>query len=155
MLCWTLRSSSSKNKTLKALPIVTMKTATPIRLLLVLIVAVIAFHVCILVKIIPYNLAWGGRLKNDTDMYVFESFSILINIILVVVLLMKIRVITCYANERLIRIILWSFFVLFILNTLGNLFADTNLEKLFSILTLTSALLIWKILKDKNDTALD
>jgi hypothetical protein len=76
-----------------------MKNDTPIRILLVLIGAVIAFHLCIIIKIIPYNIAWGGRLKNDTEMYVFESFSILINLILMAVLLMKKRGITCYTKE--------------------------------------------------------
>jgi hypothetical protein len=127
-----------------------MKNDTPIRILLVLIGAVIAFHLCIIIKIIPYNIAWGGRLKNDTEMYVFESFSILINLILMAVLLMKKRGITCYTKENLVDIILWFFLVLFILNTIGNLFAETNFEKLFSILTLISAILIWVILKNKK-----
>lgn len=47
------------------------------------------FHFCIIFIIIPFNIAWGGRLQNDSEMYVFETGSILINLFLVLVLLMK------------------------------------------------------------------
>jgi hypothetical protein len=35
--------------------------------------------------------------------------------------------------------------VLFTLNTIGNLFAETNFEKYFTLLTLLSSVLIWLI----------
>jgi hypothetical protein len=49
-----------------------------------------------------------------------------------------------------VNIILWVFFGLFIVNTVGNIFAKTNFEKLFAILTGLSAILIWNIIKHKN-----
>jgi hypothetical protein len=42
-----------------------------------------------MVKIIPYNITWGGRLKNDREMYVFETFSILVNGFFILILLFK------------------------------------------------------------------
>ena len=60
-----------------------------IKLFLGLLFLVILFHICIITKMIPYNIAWGGRLTNDTEMYVFETISILINIFLSWILLMK------------------------------------------------------------------
>jgi hypothetical protein len=41
-----------------------------------LLVILILFHLSIIAKIIPYNITWGGRLTNDTEMYVFETISI-------------------------------------------------------------------------------
>ena len=58
-----------------------------IKTFLGLLLAVILFHICIILKIIPYNIAWGGRLTNDAEMYVFETISILINIFLSIILL--------------------------------------------------------------------
>ena len=60
-----------------------------IKLFLGLLFLIVLFHFCIIFKIIPYNIAWGGRLQNDSEMYFFETISILINAFLSWVLLMK------------------------------------------------------------------
>lgn len=108
------------------------------------------FHVCIIFKIISYEIAWGGRLKNDAEMYVFESISIFINLFLLLVLLMKGNFIKYKFSSKFIKIILWIFLVLLIGNTIGNLFAKTNLEKFFALLTFISSILIGVIIKTKN-----
>jgi membrane protease YdiL (CAAX protease family) len=125
-----------------------------INIFLGLVIAVILFHIAVIAKAIPYNIAWGGRLQDDPQMYVFEALSILINLFLGLVLLMKGDYIKFGFKRRTIDIILWIFLGIFILNTVGNLFAKTNFEKLFAVLTLVFAILIWNILKtkQKNDT---
>ena len=123
-----------------------------IKIFLGLIIAVILFHICIIFKIIPYNIAWGGRLKNDAEMYVFETISILINIFLSIVLLMKGEIVKFRFSYKVINAILWIFFVIFILNTIGNLFAQTFFEKFFALLTGFSAILIWNIAMKKKTT---
>ena len=86
---------------------------------------VIVFHLCIVVKLIPYDITWGGRLKNDYEMYVFEAVSIIINLFLISILLMKGNYLKFHFNEKIINIILWIFFFIFIINTIGNIFAKT------------------------------
>ena len=49
--------------------------------MLAIVATVSVFHLGILLKIIPYEITWGGRLKDDAEMYVFETISILINFI--------------------------------------------------------------------------
>ncbi len=66
-----------------------MNKRTAIKIMLLLITTVTIFHFCIILKIIPYEITWGGRLKNDSEMYVFESLSILINTFLILTLLIK------------------------------------------------------------------
>lgn len=105
----------------------------------------LAFHFLILLKIIPYEITWGGKLKNDSEMYVFEFFSISINSFLLYVLLQKGSFVKPIFRPKTITVILWVFFGIFALNTLGNLFAETNFEKSFSILTLINAVFIWII----------
>lgn len=114
-----------------------------IQLLIFLLSLVVIFHVLILIKIIPYTIAWGGRLNSDQEMYQFEGVSILVNCLLIWILHLKKKQI----NHKIIDPILWIFFVIFILNTIGNLLAKTTFEKSFSILTLIFALLIFKILR--------
>jgi len=122
------------------------------RLLTALLTVVVLFHLCLLVKLIPYSIAWGGRLENDTQMYVFETISILINVFLIIVLFLKMKIINHRFSDKFLNNILWVFLTIFLLNTIGNLFAKTNFEKYFSILTLVFALLIWIVVKrDKRD----
>jgi len=107
--------------------------------------AVVVFHLLILLKVIPYDIAWGGRLSNDQEMYVFETVSIGINLLLGWVVLMKCDLVRFKFSSRIVNTILWIFFVLFILNTIGNILAVSNLEKSFAVLTALSAFLIWKM----------
>ena len=128
-----------------------MNPRIAIKLMLSIIIAVTIFHLSILLKIIPYEITWGGRLKNDSEMYVFETISILVNFILGLTLLIKGNYIKQIISLKSVNIILWIFLILFGLNTIGNIFAKTNFEKIFSILTLSSSILIWIILKAKNN----
>lgn len=123
-----------------------------IKIFLGLLFAVILFHLCIITKIIPYDITWGGRLTNDTEMYVFETISILINVFLSWVISMKGNFIKYKFSNKAVNIILWIFFSIFILNTIGNIFAKTFFEKFFAILTGLSAILIWNITKERKTT---
>lgn len=126
-----------------------MKTNSYIRLIVFLLSIVTVFHLCLIVKLIPYGIAWGGSLKNDIEMYTFETISIFINLFLISILLIKGNYLKFRLNEKLINIVLWIFFFIFNLNTIGNILAKTNFEKAFSVLTLILAILIWKILRKK------
>ena len=127
-----------------------MKFKTSIHILLGLLVVVILFHIAVIAKAIPYNIAWGGRLENDQEMYVFEAISILINLFLGLVLLMKASYIKFRFKKKAIDVILWIFLALFVLNTVGNLFAKTNFEQSFAVLTFVFAVLILMILKPRQ-----
>lgn len=127
-----------------------MNSKTAIKIMLVLLAVVIIFHLCIVVRIIPYNITWGGRLQSDQEMYVFEAISIFINLFLGFFLLMKGNFIKVQFPETIMNFVLWTFVVLFALNTIGNLLARTLFEKGFAVLTLIFALLIWKALRAES-----
>ena len=124
-----------------------MNPKLAIKLILWLIGAIILLHSAILAKIIPYKVVWGGRLENDTEMYVFEIISILINLFLAVLLLIKGKHLSCFISMKVVDIILWVFLFLFGINTLGNILAETLFEKSLSLLTLIFTYLIWIVLK--------
>lgn len=121
-----------------------------IKIFLGLLILVILFHICIILKIIPYSIAWGGRLTTDSEMYVFESITIAINLFLGWILLMNSGVVKYKFSPKILNIILWFFFVVFVLNTVGNIFAKTNFEKYFAIFKAVSAILIWYIIKNNK-----
>ena len=129
-----------------------MNSKIAIKTMLYLLVAVILFHLCIMLKIVPYEITWGGRLKNDFQMYIFETISVIINLFLFLILLIKGKYLREFISMKIENITLWIFFILFGLNTIGNILAKTNFEKFFTLLTLASSILIWIILsKEKND----
>ncbi len=127
-----------------------MNTKLSIKILLWLTLFVMLFHLAILVKIIPYELTWGGRLNNDLEMYLFESISILINLFLGFVLLIKGEYVLRLIPLRVVNVILWIFLFIFGLNTVGNIFAETLFEKSLSLLTLVFTYLIWNTLNKNN-----
>ena len=98
------------------------------RTIIVINIVVIAFHLLVLTRVIPFDVVWGGRLQTEKEMYVFELVSIFINLILIVIVLTKIKKIKVGASNKLINFILWIFVVLFVLNTIGNLTSKTSLE---------------------------
>ena len=129
-----------------------MNPKTAIKTMLYLLVAVILFHLCIMLKIVSYEITWGGRLKNDLEMYIFETISIIINLFLITILLVKGKYLRAFISMKIVNITLWIFFILFGLNTIGNILAKTNFEKFFTLLTLAFSILIWIILrKEKNE----
>tara|TARA_B100001564_G_scaffold39035_1_gene28214 strand:+ start:608 stop:997 length:390 start_codon:yes stop_codon:yes gene_type:complete len=127
-----------------------MNPKITIKILLWLIAAVTLFHLAILIKIIPYEITWGGKLKNDAEMYLFESISILINLFLAYVLLIRGEYVHKLIPSKVVNIILWIFLFIFGFNTIGNIFADTLFEKSLSLLTLIFTFSLWNILKKRK-----
>lgn len=121
-------------------------TKNAFRILFGILFLVILFHLLILVKIIPYEITWGGRLQSDKEMVVFEGISITLNLFLVWMLSLKAK----NVRNWFVSFVLWFFCVLFVLNTIGNLFAETLFEKCLSVLTLALSLLLLRILLKKN-----
>jgi len=109
--------------------------------LLILLLMFLVLHFIILLKLIPYNLVWGGRLKSDKEMYRFEIFSILINSLFVIVVLVQGGFLTIDISRKIITYALWLMTGLFLLNTLGNAISKNKLEKrLFTPVTILLAI---------------
>ncbi len=103
---------------------------------------VIAFHFLVLFKIIPFDIVWGGKLKSAREMYLFESISIVINCLLIVVVLIKGEIMNLKIRVEIINIFLWIFVIVLALNTIANFASETNLEKFIAIpLTFVLAIL--------------
>ena len=128
-----------------------MTSKLAIKIMLWLITFITLFHLAILTKIIPYEITWGGRLENDSEMYVFETISIIFNIFLGLVLFIKDERLPALIPMKVINIILWVFLILFSLNTIGNIFAETLFEKILAIVTLSFSYLIFIIFRNTRN----
>ena len=126
-----------------------MRTRTlALKIMIALLTAVTLFHISVITQLIPYTIVWAGKLNSLKEMYVFEAFSILSVVFLLTLILLKQYYLKREIESKILNGILWLFIVLFALNTLGNLFAKTMLEKVvFTPLTLISAILIWLIVR--------
>ena len=125
--------------------------STPIILLLAVTILSLIFHLLIIIGVIPYALTWGGKLESTKEMLVFETISIVINLFFLHTLLQKGSYIRSTYSKKYIRIILWVFFILFILNTAGNIQAVTTFEKCLTVVTgLNAVLLLMILLRDKE-----
>lgn len=107
---------------------------------------IVGFHFLILTQIIPYDIVWGGRLQNIGQMRVFELVSISVNAFIIMVIALKAKYLKWNVSVKVLNVFLWLFVVLFSLNTLGNLFAETTTETIiFTPLTFISAILCCRI----------
>ena len=123
-----------------------------LKMMIGLLTLVVIFHLAIITELIPYSIVWAGRLKTPDEMYAFEAVSISINILLVALLFLKGNYIKHRISNKVLNTILWLFLLLFALNTIGNLMAETLFEKLvFTPLTLLSTILIWIIVRKDRE----
>lgn len=109
--------------------------------LLILLSLLLLLHFIILLKIIPYNLIWGGRLKSNNEMYRFEFFSVLINSLFIIVILTQADFIKINIPNKIITYVLWFMTGLFLLNTPGNAVSKNKIERLlFTPITILLAI---------------
>jgi hypothetical protein len=111
-----------------------MRNPLPVRLaqigLLSTLSLVIVFHLLVIIGIIPFEIVWGGRLKTRSQMLSFETVSILINVLMVMVVSFHSKLLKVNLHRWLLKGALWIMFVLFLANTLGNLFSINLFEKI-------------------------
>ena len=112
---------------------------------------VVIFHFLIFKEKIPYDKVWAGKLNSVEEMKSFETFSILLNVFMLVVLFIKYKQLQREERNKVVDILIWVFVVFFALNTLGNLFAQSMIELILgSLLTLISSILCFIIVKNRK-----
>ncbi|CAE7481155.1 unnamed protein product [Symbiodinium natans] len=103
----------------------------------------LSYHALILTGQVDYRFVWGGRLKSKEQMYVFETVSVSLNLIMVLLALARggwLNACPCLP-PAVLRVVCGIFCALFALNTLGNLAAKSNFERgVFTPLTLLASL---------------
>lgn len=98
--------------------------------IIIILLMFLVFHCCIIFKIIPYNIVFGGRLKSDKEMYRFETASVLINLIFLFALIVHSNILRFDYPEIIMKIIFVIMTMLFAINTIGNIFSNNKLEQI-------------------------
>lgn len=101
----------------------------------------IIFHTIIISGAVPFSVVWGGRLETSEQMIVFESISILLNAVFLMVIALDSKLIKLPIPKSIVRIGIWIIVGVFSLNTVGNIFSLNSTETaVFTPVTLVSAL---------------
>lgn len=109
-----------------------LKIEVAVHTILIIAALVLVFHLLVISCVIPYQYVWGGRLESTEQMLWFESISMIINLFIILIVSMKGNYIRSYLSNRVVKVFLWIFSILFILNTVGNLFSLTSLESIIA-----------------------
>jgi hypothetical protein len=136
-----------------------MKRIITERFALVAIGSILAFfsllHILIITGLIPYHLVWGGRLKSSLEMLQFETVSLGATILMLVVVGIRAGIIRLRLPQLVLRILIGIMFLVFLLNTLGNLSSTSGLERwLFTPLTLLLAVCCLRLALTRNNILL-
>lgn len=128
--------------------LITVKLASQI--MLFMFILTIAFQFFVLTGVIPYDIVWGGKLETRQDMIPMVSASIIMNTFFLFVVLIKSSKFQFKAPKIFITIILWLMVVLFAVNTLGNLVAESKIETIiFTPITFILAVLSLRLAIEK------
>ena len=121
---------------------------------LTIVALVLIYHLLIITGAIPYEATWGGRLQNEAEMLRFESFSIAMNLFILLLVLIKSGYVKVNIPATVITVFLWLLVALFSLNTVGNLLSASFWELIiFTPMTALLAIFFWRMAVEKNEQA--
>lgn len=119
--------------------------------LLILLSTFLVFHFLVMLGIIPFEIVWGVRLTSRAEMLRSETVSVLVNLIMIAIVAINAKILNVVLPHVFIKVILWLMFLLFLLNTLGNIFSLNKFEQLtFTPVTLVLSLLSLRLALEKN-----
>jgi hypothetical protein len=103
-------------------------------------------HLLILLKILPYDFVWGGRLKSEADLIIFESISIVVQLLFITIVAVKAGYVFKGKFKKSVNVGTWIIFGLMVLNTIGNLASVSGLETMvMTPITCLLALLVFRL----------
>lgn len=92
----------------------------------------IIFHFLVLIGQIYFKYIWGGRLHNIEEMYVFETISIVLNMIFLFLIFLYKKIIKQNKSIKVLKCTFLIIGIVFFINTIGNIFAVNKLEMLIA-----------------------
>ncbi|HEV7329552.1 MAG TPA: hypothetical protein VGN63_00780 [Flavisolibacter sp.] len=90
----------------------------------------ILFHILVLGGVVPYTIAWGGRLTSPTEMIRFETISIISLLLMIIIVTIHAGILKIRVQPIVLKIAFGVMAGLFLLNTLGNMQSLNETERL-------------------------
>jgi hypothetical protein len=104
----------------------------------------------LLLEKFPIQYLWGGRMKTKEQLLVFEIISLLVLALCMFFTLVRSKYISLPGLMNIAKAAMWVLFVLFFVNTLGNIFAKTAFEKYLTIVTAILSIFLFRIALEKE-----
>jgi hypothetical protein len=125
------------------------------RICIILLGLLLLYHLLIIVGIaffnfVPIDYLWGGRLESREQLMGNEIMSLTVMALCLFIVTIHSGWVRIPWMRGIARIALWLICVLFILSTIGNVFAETAFEKSFAILSLCLAFLCFRLALEKT-----
>jgi len=114
--------------------------------ILVIVSLTIIFHLLVVSGVISPAIVWGGNISSQSQLWLMEAVSIFINLLMLLFVMAYAGVLKVKMPTVVFKVGFWAMFVLFALNTLGNLAAKHSLETyIFTPLTFFLAVCCYRI----------
>lgn len=103
------------------------------------------FHLTVITGVVfldyvPLDFLWGGILQTQEQFLTLEMVSLIVQIMCLFLTLVRADYLKLPKLQGIAHLGMWVIFVIFAVNTVGNLLAKTTLEKIFALITVTLAL---------------
>jgi len=116
--------------------------------ILIIITSYFLLHIALILNLIPYAFFWGGKINSLSQLYLFESLALVILVFIgVTTIIRRKQLINTAKATPLIKRMMLVFSIFFILNSIGNLLAETMLEKCQTVITLYLAMAFYRLNK--------
>lgn len=107
---------------------------------------IIVFHLLVILGLIDFKYIWGGRINNIEEMYVFETISIVLNLLFIFLISLYKKLIEQNKSLKVLKYLFLAVSLLFFVNTIGNIFAVNKLEMLIATpLTFVLSILCFRL----------
>ena len=115
-------------------------------LLIVLMLLLVAMHVLILVRVLPYDIVWGGQIGDASSVIPYEAAALIIMLVFLTAVTMRLGYIKAGRLKKAAGVLTWIVFAYFVLNAVGNFASAVSLENLvFGPLSIVLALLSLRV----------
>lgn len=113
------------------------------------------FHIALIIgagifEFIPIEIVWGGKMKDQEQLIVFEFIALIVVLLCLFLTLVKTGHIKIAKLYKTSHYSMWFFSTYFLLNTVGNLAAKTNFEKSMSIATILLSVCALRLALEKK-----
>lgn len=120
-------------------------------ILLVALGLLVIFHVLVLLRVVPAEIVWGGRIQGVPSILVtLETIALLVTLLFFVIIAAKTGYVQAGRLSGAVNLGVWLVFAYLILNTLGNLASGISFESLIAApVTIILALCAFRLAIEK------
>ena len=107
---------------------------------------IVFYHICVLMQYIPYTLIYGGKIHTLEEMYLYEVFSLIVNILILSIIYLKKKFIIEKKHNTKLDLMVYGLCGVFMFVSLYNLLAFNLVEILIAVpYTCISVVMCWRI----------